>query len=177
MAKKYVTGEVRLSYVNLFEARAIVDGGALKYGCSVLLPKEGPDAKAIKKIVDELIKSEQAILKTTKGLKLPLRDGDTEKDSEDYEGHYFIQLSNAQRPLVVDEDRKDIINARDIYSGCYGRVSMNFYAFNKAGNKGIGVSLNAVQKTADGEPLGGGYTRASIDDDFGDGSDGESFLD
>lgn len=168
MGQKVVTGEVRLSYVNLFEPRSIVEGGPLKYGVSVLLPKDGDDAKRIKKVIDQMIKDEQATLKGTKGLTICLRDGDTEKENEEYADHYFINVSNKQKPIVVDENRDDIINPRDIYSGCYGRVSMTFFAYNKAGNKGIGVSLNAVQKTSDGEALGGGYTRASIDEDFGD---------
>jgi hypothetical protein len=168
MGQKVVTGEVRLSYVNLFEPRAIVEGGALKYGVSILIDKnDKAQVKQIQDVIDKLIKEEQATLKGTKGLKLPLRDGD-EKDAEGYEGHFFISVTSKDKPLVVDEDRQDIINPRDIYSGCYGRVSMNFFAYNKAGNKGIGVSLNSVQKLADGESLGGGYTRASIDDDFGD---------
>ena len=168
MGQKVVTGEVRLSYVNLFEPRAIVEGGPMKYGVSILIDKnDKAEVKKIQDVIDKLIREEQSILKTTKGLKTPLRDGD-DKDAEGYKGHWYISVTSKDKPLVVDEDRQDIINPRDIYSGCYGRVSMNFFAYNKGGNKGIGVSLNSVLKLGDGEPLGGGYTRASIDDDFAD---------
>jgi hypothetical protein len=169
MGVKVVTEEVRLSYVNLFEPKSIVEGGPLKYGVSVLIDKSNKAlVKKIETAIQKTISEGQAVLKTTKGLSTPLRDGDEEKDSEEYENCFFINVSNKNKPIVVDEDRQDIINPRDVYSGCYGRVSMTFFAYNKAGKKGIGVSLNAVQKTGDGESLGGGYTRASVDEDFGD---------
>jgi hypothetical protein len=169
MAKKVVTGKLRLSYVNLFEPRAITEGGPLKYGTSILIAKDDKaNLKLIRDAIDEVIKTSQDILKGTKGLKTPLRDGDEEKDSAEYEDHFFMTVSNKQKPIVVDEDRQEIIDPREVYSGCYGRVSINFFAFNKAGNKGVGCALNAVQKVADGEALGGGYTKQSVDEDFGD---------
>lgn len=171
MAKKVVTGEVRLSYVTLFEPRAIIEGGPLKYSVSILIPKDDTETlPMIEKAIETVIAENQSTLKTKKqsALKLPLRDGDTEKDSPDYEDHWFISISSKTAPMVVDEERQQIIDPRDIYSGCFGRVSMNFYAFNKAGNKGIGCGLNAVQKTKDGEALGGAYTADEMEDDFDD---------
>ena len=49
----------------------------------------------------------------------------------------------------------------DIYSGMYARVTLNFYPFDTAGNKGIGCGLGNVMKTRDGEPLAGGASAAS----------------
>jgi hypothetical protein len=48
----------------------------------------------------------------------------------------------------------------------YGRASINFYAFNTNGNKGIACGLNNIQKLRDGEPLGG---KSRAEDDFNDG--------
>ena len=53
----------------------------------------------------------------------------------------------------------------------YGRASINFYAFNSNGNKGIACGLNNLQKIRDGEPLGGKSSAASdfatdVDEDF-----------
>ena len=169
MAKKVVTGEVRLSYVNLFEPKAIAEGQAPKYSTTLLISKADiTTVKLIQNAIAEVIANSQDILKGTKGLKTPLRDGDQEKDSLEYENHFFINASSKTPPIVVDEDRQEVVNPREVYSGCYGRVSMNFFAYNQAGNKGVGVALNAVQKTKDGEALGGGYTRASVEEDFGD---------
>ena len=58
---------------------------------------------------------------------------------------------------------KPILDRDEVYSGCYARVSLNFYAFNSNGNKGIACGLGNIQKIKDGEPLGG---RSSAADDF-----------
>ena len=63
----------------------------------------------------------------------------------------------------MDADRNPILTRSEVYSGVYGRASVNFYAFNQSGNKGIGAGLNNVLKTRDGEFLGG---RVSADTDF-----------
>ena len=66
----------------------------------------------------------------------------------------------------------DIIDKSELYSGCYGRVSIMPAAYNVDGNKGIKFYLNNVQKLAEGEPLGGaGASNASddftaVEDDF-----------
>jgi len=182
MAKKVVTGEVRLSYVTLFEPKAITEGDDLKYSVSAIIPKSDKDTlKRINTAVNELLADNKDMLKIVKGedgkwksvkgqkpIRLPLRDGDEEKDDEAYEDCFFLTPSHKNKPIVVDEDRQEIIDPREIYSGCYGRVSMNFFAYDKAGNRGIGCSLNSVQKLRDGDSLGGGYTKASIEEDFGD---------
>jgi Protein of unknown function (DUF2815) len=66
----------------------------------------------------------------------------------------------------VDADLNPIMDKQDFYSGCYGRASINFYAFNTSGNKGIGAGLGNLQKMGEGERLSGGG--ASAEDDFGD---------
>jgi len=169
MAEKVVTGKVRLSYVTLFEPRAIKEGGPLKYSVSILIPKDDKaNLERIQKAIDKVISDSQDTLKGKKGLKLPLRDGDEERDSEDYEGMYFLTASSKSAPMVVDEDRQEVVDTREVYSGCYGRVSVNFYAFNTAGNKGVGCGLNAVQKVEDGDSLGGAYSKESLEEDFAD---------
>ena len=42
-------------------------------------------------------------------------------------------------------------------------ISVNFYAFNSNGNRGIACGLGNIQKVRDGEPLGG---ESSAADDF-----------
>lgn len=67
---------------------------------------------------------------------------------------------------MVDRNRQEILDQSEVYSGCYARANISFYAYNTNGNKGIACGLNAIQKTRDGESLGG--TRVSVDDAFGD---------
>ncbi|MBF1704988.1 MAG: DUF2815 family protein, partial [Selenomonas sp.] len=105
-------------------------------------------------------------------IKTPLRDGDAERpDDEAYKDCYFINANSATAPGIVDAARNPIIEHSEVYSGVYGRASINFYAFNSNGNRGIACGLNNLQKISDGEPLGG-KTRA--EDDFAD--EDEDFL-
>ena len=109
-------------------------------------------------------------------LKTPLRDGDKERKGDDaYKGSYFVNANSTTKPGVVDADRNPILDSSELYSGIIGRASINFYAFNSNGNRGIACGLNNIQKLADGTPLGG-HSRA--EDDFADldDDDDEDFL-
>ncbi len=168
---KVVTGKVRLSYCNVFEARASQEGGEPKYSVSLLIPKsDTATVDAVKKAIDEVIQTEKASKFGGKdrGLKYPLRDGDAEKDDAAYEGHWFINASSKNRPVILDENKQAILDSRELYSGCYGRASINLFAFNSNGNKGVAAGLNAIQKVSDGEPLGGAYTEDVAKNDFDD---------
>lgn len=163
---KVVTGKVRLSYVNVFEPRAAQPGQEAKYSLCVLIPKS--DKETLAKVQAAVEAAKQAGVATwggkiPAGLKMPLRDGDTERDSPEYKGCYFINCNSKQKPGVVDAAVNPILDQSEMYSGCYGRVSINFYAYNQNGNKGIGAGLQNVQKVADGEPLSG---RSRAEDDF-----------
>lgn len=164
---KVITGKVRLSYAHLFEPHGM-DGQEPKFSTAILIPKSDTETlKAIKEAV-ELAKKNGASKfggKIPAILKTPLRDGDEERpDDEVYAGCYFLNASSKNRPGVVDQNVQPVMDANEVYSGCYARVSINFYAYNASGNKGIAAGLGNVQKLADGEPLGG-FTRA--EDDFG----------
>ena len=106
-------------------------------------------------------------------LKTPLRDGDLERpDDEAYKNAYFINANSGTAPGIVDEDRQPILDRSEVYSGVYGRASINMYAFNSNGNKGIACGLNNLQKIRDGEPLGG---KSRAEDDFATEED-DDFL-
>lgn len=97
-------------------------------------------------------------------LKTPLRDGDLERpDDPAYANAYFINANSASAPGIVDADRQPILERSEVYSGVYGRASINLYAFNSNGNKGIACGLNNLQKIRDGEPLG---SKSRAEDDF-----------
>ncbi|WP_315069655.1 DUF2815 family protein [uncultured Clostridium sp.] len=164
---KVWTGKVRLSYAHLFEPHAI-DGGTPSYSVSVLIPKSDTDTlKAIKEATDQAKKDGASKWggKIPSSLKTPLHDGDVDRaEDESYAGCYFLNAnSKKQKPGIVGANGAPIMDATEVYSGCYGRLTLNFYAFNTNGNKGIACGLGNVQKLEDGEPLSG-FTRA--EDDF-----------
>lgn len=165
---KVITGQdTRLSYFNGWEPKSI-NGGPERYSVSLLIPKNDKETiSAIEKAIDAAI--EEGIGKfggkkpNKAAIKLPLRDGDIERDDEAYKGHYFINANSTTPPQIVDKAVKPILDRNEVYSGCYARVSISFYAFNSNGNKGIACGLGNIQKIRDGEPLGG---RSNAQDDF-----------
>ena len=163
---KVVTGKVRFSYLNAFEPKS-VNGGDEKYSVSLIIPKS--DKKTISDINAAIEQAKQDGKgkfggKVPASLKLPLRDGDLERtEDESYKGCYFVNANSKDRPGVVDKNVKAILDPNELYSGCYGRASITFYAFNQNGNKGIACGLQNIQKLADGEPLSG---RSRAEDDF-----------
>ena len=179
---KVITGvNTRWSYVNAWEPKSI-NGGAPKYSVSLIIPKS--DTKTLEKIrtaIQAAYEEGQSKLKgngrsvpALSALKTPLRDGDAERpDDEAYANSYFVNANSGTAPGIVDADRNPIPERSEVYSGVYGRASINFYAFNSNGNKGIACGLNNLQKIRDGEPLGG---KSRAEDDFAE-EDEDDFLD
>lgn len=160
---KVVTGKVRLSFCNLFTPRSMNEGGPLKYSVSILIPKSDTAmVDKFNKAFEEARNSNAAFFggSVPKGLKGGLRDGDEERDDEAYAGHYFVNANSDNRPQVVDADMNEILDPNEVYSGCYGRVSVNLYPYNTNGAKGIACGLQNVMKLEDGEKLSGGSTAA-----------------
>lgn len=163
---KVITGKVRFSYANVWEPKSI-NGSKPKYSISLLIPKSDKKTiDSIKQAIENAKKGGLSILggKIPANLKTPLRDGDLERpDDEVYMGCYFINANSVNKPGILDKYKNPIENPEDFYSGCYGYASINFYAFNTNGNKGIACGLNNLMKIEDGEVLGG---KASAEMDF-----------
>lgn len=178
---KVITGvDTRWSYANVWDPKSI-NGSTPKYSVSLIIPKS--DKVTIQKIKDAIqaayeegeskLKGNGKSVPSLSVLKTPLRDGDLERpDDEAYKNAYFVNANSATAPGIVDADRQQIIDRSEVYSGVYGRASINFYAFNSNGNKGIACGLNNLQKIRDGEPLGG---KASAESDFATDDD-DDFL-
>lgn len=168
MSTKVITGKVRFSYCHVWEPDAM-EGQEPRYSTAILIQKS--DKTTLKKI-DEAIKEALELGKTKFGgknptkYKHPLMDGDEEKpDSPEYEGMMFLNAKSKEKPGIVDQDLNPILDKSEFYSGCYGRASITFYAFDTNGNKGIACALNNLQKLEDGERFDG---RASAEEDFAD---------
>ena len=165
----------RLSYANVWEPQSI-NGSEPKYSVSVIIPKS--DKATIQKIQQAVEQAKQEAIskfggKIPANLKLPLRDGDIDRpDDEAYANSFFINCNSKQKPQVVDQQVQPILDQAEVYSGCYGRVSVTFYGFNSNGNRGVAAGLGNIQKLKDGEPLGG---RVRAEDEF-DTLDDDDFL-
>lgn len=162
-----VTGEARLSFVNLFEPKKIGENDKdAKYYCTVIIPKT--DTRTIEAIKAAIKAAAEAGAQKHFGGRVPTNvnntfyDGDTATDDmgelknikyPEYKDSYFIRVSTRFKPKVLDANRQEIIDPTEVYSGMYGRVSMTFFAYSGDGRRGVSAVLNNVMKTRDGEPL------------------------
>ena len=139
---KVITGpDTRWSYANVWEPKSI-NGGTPKYSVSLIIPKS--DTKTVAKIkaaIEAAYQEGQAKLKGNgksvpplAAIKTPLRDGDIERpDDPAYANAYFINANSPNAPGIVDADRNPVLTRSEVYSGVYGRASINLYAFNSNG--------------------------------------------
>lgn len=166
------TGKVRASFVHIFTPRVPDNGGEAKYSITLLIPKN--DTQTLNTLYTDMERAKQEGIQKFGGnippqCKIPIYDGDGYRTSgeafgEECKGHMVITASAKQQPVIVGLDMQEILNPADVYSGCYVRANVNFFAYNSNGNKGIGCGLNAVQKIEDGEPL---VMRVTAQDAFG----------
>lgn len=151
---KVITNKVRLSFVHVLEPHAMEEGQEKKYSVMLLIPKEDKETvgnmkKAIKAAYEAAKSDKLKGVKFDK-LKITLRDGDDEMDIEDrpeFEGMYFMNVSSKTKPQVVKREDGMLVKTDspdDVYSGVYAIASVNFYAYNTAGNKGVSAGLNNI---------------------------------
>lgn len=165
------TGVARASYAHVYQPVTPQGGGDPKYQITLLIPKS--DTHTLNSLTAEIEQVKQSNAQQfggqTAGLKIPLYDGDGAMPNggawgEECHGHMVLRASSKDQPTIVDTSVQPLLSLNAVYSGCYVRASVNFYAYNQPMNKGIGCGLNAVQKIADGEPLA---NRVSPEEAFG----------
>lgn len=178
------TGKIRFSYPNVFTPRAAA-GQAEKYSVTALIPKgDRVTIDKIKMIIKEIYEEEKN--RKFKGLRLeeiqtPLHDGDGRKPKggaygEECKGCMVLSTSCKNKPGVVGPDRGPdgkylpCTDQTKVYAGCYGRLNLNFYAYDVSGNKGIAAGLNGVCTLGYGDPIDG---RVRAEDAFNDGFEDE----
>ena len=177
-ATQIITDPIRIFFVHVLSPKPN-DQGKLKFQAQGLIPKSNTALiarmkPALQEAQREWIKkfaggekTPEQITAIIAGLRMPMRDGDAEfalgvstggqegKTDPDYKGHYFFNSSSSNKPGVVDADGQPIVDAAQVYSGMFARLIINFYPYNTAGNKGVAVGLNGLQKIRDGEPKAG----------------------
>ena len=94
----------------------------------------------------------------------PFADADVKKDmngviiaekNPSAKGMIIATAKSKTAPGIADCTGANLITVHDeIYGGCYCKALVNIYAYDQAGNKGISIGLNGLQKVRDGEPFG-----------------------
>lgn len=166
---KITTPVFRVSFPAVFQAKAGMDGGPGKFGITMLFDTKDPVAvkgletmkAAVRAAVVEKWGADQT--KWPKGLRLPFRKGE-EKDYDGYgPGIIFASATSKMKPGLVGPDLQPIIEPSEFYAGCYARATINAYAYDRNGNRGVAFGLRNIQKVKDGESFGGG---GSAEKDF-----------
>lgn len=160
-----ITPEMVGSFIKVFEAEANLSGD-LKYSVQLMISKQ--DKKGVAMIESAIAKAIAKGKDKRWGGKLPkfryqpLRDGDAElesgeKDDASYKGMLFLNASCGakDKPQVVGPDAKILMDESLLYSGCIVRADISPFAYQNAGNSGIGWWLNSIMLVRDGKRLDG----------------------
>lgn len=174
-SKSVTTPHFRVSYPNVFRPKKNELNGKDEYSVVALFPK-GADLSALKAAAQAAIEAKWGTdkAKWPANLRSPFRDqGEKAKVDEitgkktlpagHEEGAIFMNLKSSQRPGVVDQNVQDIIEDSQFYAGCWARASINAYAYDNKGNRGVSFGLGNLQKVKDGDPIAG---RTKPQDDF-----------
>ena len=147
---KLLTPEFRASYARVHEPREN-PSGQMKYSVQMRFEDTAQGLGDIKEAIKAVV-TEKWGKKAPAGLRLPLR--------EDEDGAIFANCSSND-PIPVVDSKNNLI-AEGVYSGCYGVAQILIYAYDQAGNRGVGFGLCAFKMTRDGDRLDGRQSAAEI---------------
>lgn len=168
-SEDFLAPEARIAFAqDLFKAKD--NNGKMQFQATLLYPKTG-DMKwlvdaVVALAVEEWGDKARQMLKDDL-IKVPVLDGDgkqgmnktTGERYEGFAGHNFIRVQSGADypPLIVDQRLVPIVSAKGgLKSGDYGNPVVRLFTWeNKENGKGVSVSISQLQKTRDGESLGG----------------------
>lgn len=155
-----LTNKFQVSFPKIFKPQ-VNDLGEDVYSVTCVFDNE-EDFKSVKKIAlaaaKERFGDKMDDPKFKKKFKWPFK---TEDDIDlerfpNFEGKYYFDAKTKYAPSLIDQKRQDIIDEDDFYAGCYARAVVTAFPYDTGSNRGVSIGLQAIQKMADGERLGGG---------------------
>lgn len=170
--------------MNAFVPKAMSDEAEPKYSVMLIIDKDDTETlNKIKEAVEAAKEVGKEKVKEWKGkvpasLRLPIRDGAEKPDNPELEGKYFMNVKSKNKPQVVKivgGKLEPITDPAELFSGCYGKVSIDLYGYGRTGNNGISAGLNNILFLEEGEPLGGGGSSAMSD--FADEAENQESTD
>ena len=170
--KKLVTPPFRLSFPHLFEKNSF-KGSKPKYSCVMIfdVDKFSPKEKA-QYVAMIALANEKSLEFHKKALKdypstwnKPMRNGKDKADLEGYgPGKMFGTASTEQQPGIIDKNKQPILDAEEVYPGCWCRATITAYSYDVV-SKGTAFGLQNLQKLGEGKSFTG---RIDADQDFDD---------
>ena len=172
---RITTPEATLSYLNIFEPRAMSEKDEPKYSVTLIFP-QGTDLSEMKSAIARVLEDKWG--SKTKGmlqagaLKTPFRSDPDDVAGKGYPlGSTFVNARTLNAPGVVtiyadpNNDGKPLplTDRSKAYAGVVARVTLDAYAYDTAGNRGATFGLGNIQILRDGDRLDG---RAPAEDEF-----------
>ncbi len=170
MGTKVITGTVRGSNVHLFVARAINSSETPKFGMTALIPKSDSKTLAALRAAETAeIKKKWGNTPPSSKIHSPIHDGDGMKPTDgtpygaECNGCYVLSVSSKEAPGVVDAQVKPITDPAVISYRDTFRLSLDAFAYETAGRRGVSFALVNVQQIEKAPPK----TRRTAAEDFG----------
>lgn len=166
-----MTSEFRAAYPNVIEPKLNTLSNKEEYGMTCLFPDGADLSNLIAMALAATVKKwGEDKSKWPKDLQSPFKDQSEFKNNDTdklYDGAKpgckMIRIKSYDQPVVYDQQKNEILEERNFYGGCFARATVSAFAFDQGKNRGISFWFNAVQKTKEGEPLGG---RSNPESDF-----------
>ncbi len=153
---KIVTPVFRVSFPQVFEAKAAPGSNSEKFSVVMLFPVK-EDLSKLKALLKRSIARKYPDGNIPTDFVTPLKDGNT-REYDGYKDTIYITASSQYQPGVLDEQKNTILNPKDFYAGCYAIATVNAFCWSYMGKTGVSVGLQNLMKMNDGEPLTGGAT-------------------
>jgi len=168
MTDKIITPVFRVSFPHIMEPAWNMQKTKKKFSLVMLFP-ENTDLSELVKITEQA-KEDKWGKKIPNNLRPTFRKGTghINKSGDQYEGYEGCIFASAgsqeqSRPGLVDRNKGKIIDPNEFYAGCYAIATLQAYAYDTAGNRGVSFALHNVMKWDDGESLTG---RVKAENDF-----------
>ena len=171
------TPAFRAAFANLLKAKQINNSGDPKYSVLACFAKDA-DLKDLKAAFQEAAKkkwgSDAKKIVDNPNFVSPFLDQGERLHSvtgELYAGMeagatcISFKSTESHPPGIVDVENKGLLTSDEVYSGMIARATVEAFAWDNHGKKGISFGLGNVQKIDDGPRLGGGKRPANTDFD------------
>lgn len=163
-----VTPKFRVSYPKVFKPEFNKLSKRDEYSVVALFPK-GEKLEELRAAALEVGKAMfgDNPKKWPKNFKSPFKDqGEREKENDDgttflpdgyVKGNPMLQMKSKNKPGLVDKAKAPIEDESEFYAGCWARANVYVSAYEIEGgvNRGVSISLNHLQKVAEGDPFSG----------------------
>lgn len=159
--KAFLTPPGVASFLNLEKPRIMpgIVNAEPRFSMSLIFDKTAQASPEFIKLQDACQEAAREFFKgkLPHNMRSPFRDG-AEKQGQ-YEGYkagdIFIQPWSKNKPGVVNRARQEVIDFTEFHAGWIARAFVRPFAYDQAGNKGVGLFLDVVQFLKAGKRLDG----------------------